>query len=115
MMANRPPVSTVIELTRNALGEMSDVACSPCAGVATLLAGRQPIGQNGLRPLSSIAKEDLFFTSSCAGSPSTAGAGAGVAAGFVSVAGAACFFSPAAGNCATRAAIERVQISFFIA
>ena len=66
MMAKRVPLSTVIELTTKADGKMSGPTCSVV--FCTRATGFQPMGQNGLRPLASIVKEDLFFSSIAMGS-----------------------------------------------
>src|SRR6478735_4521768 len=98
-MANFAFESITIELTTKELGEISGPLCSLVA--AALVAGLQPIGQKGLRPLSSIAKEDLFFSS-------IVGAGARVAS--VS-AGASAAVAPES----AAQLIRMVQENFFIA
>src|SRR3954468_8392023 len=64
-MAKRAVRSSVIEVTTNALGEISGPLCSlaPACGSATCAAGFQPMGQNGLRMLLSTLNVDLFFSS----------------------------------------------------
>src|SRR5215831_11619900 len=59
MMAKRPPLSKVIEVTTKLPAWISPPGCWV---VFTLAAGLKPIGQNGLRAPASIEKLDLFFS-----------------------------------------------------
>src|ERR1700682_5189288 len=62
MMAKRAPGSTVMVVTRNALGGTSPPAWS-APPWATLAVGLNPIGQKGLRLPFSTLKADLFLSS----------------------------------------------------
>jgi hypothetical protein len=77
-MANFAFESITIEVTTKEFGEISGPLCSVVA--ADLDDGLQPIGQKGLRPLSSIMKADFVFSSIVGGDGRVPSGSAGASA-----------------------------------